>query len=554
MSTILDQYGKAIDRGSLREPQTASIRALENQYLTPMLDGLSPARLSSALRAADNGDLISQHRLFADMEERDAHLYAEMGKRKMGLLNLEWDIVPPRNATAAEKASAEWAKEAICDGVDDFEDLILACMDGVGHGFSGIELEWRKEGKELLPEFFPRPQEWFQLSQDRKALRLRDGSADGAELTPFGWIFHEHGKAKTGYIARLGLYRVLSWPFLYKAYGIGDFAEFLETFGLPFVVGKYAAGATDAEKASLMRAVTALGHDARAIMPADMVLEITKIAGGSGSGGGSHLDMVAWADKSQSKCILGGTLTSQADGKSSTNALGNVHQEVRHDIIEADARQVAGTLTRHLVYPLIALNRGGVDSLRRCPRMEFDTGVPEDLVAYADALQKLSPLFNIPASWVRERLHIPEAEEGEEVLGGKSAVADKLPAGNGVGANGGQDIPVPEAKGAAALAALAAGAVGPRAARSLRGAQEAIDTALITNVDWPMLTAPVFKPLLDALSAGMDPEAILSSMADWYPAMNDDQLVELLARAIFVADAWGRLSADEQQPAIDTAA
>lgn len=554
MSTILDQYGKAIDRGSLREPQTASIRALENQYLTPMLDGLSPARLSSALRAADNGDLISQHRLFADMEERDAHLYAEMGKRKMGLLNLDWDIVPPRNATAAEKASAEWAKEVIGDGVDDFEDLILACMDGVGHGFSGIELEWRKEGKELLPEFFPRPQEWFQLSQDRKALRLRDGSADGAELTPFGWIFHEHGKAKTGYIARLGLYRVLSWPFLYKAYGIGDFAEFLETFGLPFVVGKYAAGATDAEKASLMRAVTALGHDARAIMPADMVLEITKIAGGSGSGGGSHLDMVAWADKSQSKCILGGTLTSQADGKSSTNALGNVHQEVRHDIIEADARQVAGTLTRHLVYPLIALNRGGVDSLRRCPRMEFDTGVPEDLVAYADALQKLAPLFNIPASWVRERLHIPEAEEGEEVLGGKSAVADKLPAGNGVGANGGQDIPVPEAKGAAALAALAAGAVGPRAARSLRGAQEAIDTALIANVDWPMLTAPVFKPLLDALSAGMDPEAILSSMADWYPAMNDDQLVELLARAIFVADAWGRLSADEQQPAIDTAA
>lgn len=554
MSTILDQYGKAIDRGSLREPQTASIRALENQYLTPMLDGLSPARLSSALRAADNGDLISQHRLFADMEERDAHLYAEMGKRKMGLLNLEWDIVPPRNATAAEKASAEWAKEVIGDGVDDFEDLILACMDGIGHGFSGIELEWRKEGKELLPEFFPRPQEWFQLSQDRKALRLRDGSADGAELTPFGWIFHEHGKAKTGYIARLGLYRVLSWPFLYKAYGIGDFAEFLETFGLPFVVGKYAAGATDAEKASLMRAVTALGHDARAIMPADMVLEITKIAGGSGSGGGSHLDMVAWADKSQSKCILGGTLTSQADGKSSTNALGNVHQEVRHDIIEADARQVAGTLTRHLVYPLIALNRGGVDSLRRCPRMEFDTGVPEDLVAYADALQKMSPLFNIPASWVRERLHIPEAEEGEEVLGGKSAVTDKLPAGNGVGANGGQDIPVPEAKGAAALAALAAGAVGPRAARSLRGAQEAIDTALIANVDWPMLTAPVFKPLLDALSAGMDPEAILSSMADWYPAMNDDQLVELLARAIFVADAWGRLSADEQQPAIDTAA
>jgi phage gp29-like protein len=42
--------------------------------------------------------------------------------------------------------------------------------------------------------------------------------------------------------------------------------------------------------------------------------------------------------------ILGGTLTSQADGKSSTNALGNVHNEVRHDIRESDARQLSATL------------------------------------------------------------------------------------------------------------------------------------------------------------------------------------------------------------------
>ncbi len=547
MSAILDQFGRPIDRGALREPQTAAIRALDNQYLTPMLDGLSPARLSAALRAADNGDLISQHRIFADMEERDAHLYAEIGKRKMGLLNIDWDIVPPRNATAAEKASAEWVKEVIRDGVDDFEDLMLACMDGVGHGFSGIELEWRREGKEWLPEFFPRPQEWFQLSQDRKALRLRDGSAYGAELTPFGWILHEHGKAKSGYIARLGLYRVLSWPFLYKAYGIADFAEFLETFGLPFVVGKYAKGASEPEKASLMRAVTALAHDARAIMPADMVLEINQISGSGGTGSGSHLDMVRWADMAQSKCILGGTLTSQADGKTSTNALGNVHQEVRHDIIEADARQVAGTLTRHLVYPLIALNRGGVDSLRRCPRLAFDTGTPEDLVAYADALPKLSGLFNIPAAWVRERLHIPQAEDGEEVLGGRPmAAGDVAPIGKPDGGKAAKDIHVPDAKGAAALTALpdkSGGAISARATRSLRDAQETIDAALVADIDWPMLTAPVFKPLLDALSSGMDPESIIGHMADWYPAMNDDQLVELLSRAIFVADAWGRLSA-----------
>jgi hypothetical protein len=95
----------------------------------------------------------------------------------------------------------------------------------------------------------------------------RHASADGAPLQPFGWLVHTYGKAKTGYLGRMGLHRVLVWPFLYKAYAIGDFAEFLETFGLPIIVGKYFAGATDDEKASLLRAVTALGHDARAIMP-----------------------------------------------------------------------------------------------------------------------------------------------------------------------------------------------------------------------------------------------------------------------------------------------
>lgn len=426
-SKIVDQYGKPIDRAILAEPQTASICALENTYLTPMLDGLSPDRLASILRAADNGDLTQQHRLFSDMQERDPHLSAEMNKRHLALLNLDWDIVPPRDATAAEKASAEWCKEILKEGVDDFEDLLLACMDGVGHGFAPIELEWHKEGAELLPCFHPRPQEWFRLARDRRSLRLIDNSADGADLAPFSWVMHQHGKAKTGYLGRMGLYRVLSWPFLYKAYGIGDFAEFLETYGLPIIVGKYQPGATIDERASLRRAVMALGHDARAIMPADMALELQKVVT-SGSGGSGHLDMVDWGDKSQSKCILGATLTSQADGKSSTNALGQVHDEVRHDILEADARQVAGTITRDLIYPLIALNRGGIDSLRRCPRLVFDTSEPEDLVSYADALPKLAAVFRVPASWAREKLHIPEPEDGEEVLGGPVAAPDPVPA------------------------------------------------------------------------------------------------------------------------------
>ena len=249
MPRLVDQYGRPIDTGALREPQTARIRTLQNEYLTSQLNGLSPARLAATLRAADQGDLWAQHRLFSDMEERDAHLSAEMGKRQRAILCLDWSIKPPRNATAAEKGHAEWLTEVLTDAADPFEELLVALMDGIGHGFASVELEWRREGGELLPAFHPRPQEWFRLDRTRRELRLRDASPDGAALQPFGWVMHTYGRAKTGYLGRLGLHRVLVWPFLYKTYAIGDFAEYLETFGLPILIGKYFSGATEEEKA-----------------------------------------------------------------------------------------------------------------------------------------------------------------------------------------------------------------------------------------------------------------------------------------------------------------
>lgn len=412
---LVDQWGRPFDARELREPQTARVGGLVNEYLVSSLDGLTPSRLAATLRAADAGDLTAQARLFSDMEERDAHLSAEIGKRKLAVIGLDWTIVPPRNATRAEAAHAEWLTEVLTDAVDPVEDLILALMDGVAHGFAMTELEWRQESGEWLPSFHPRPQEWFQLdSTTRRELRLRDMSVDGAPLMPFGWVAHTHGKAKTGYLGRMGLHRVLSWPFLYKAYAVSDFAEFLETFGLPFITGKYFKHADEAEKDSLFRAVTALGHDARAIMPADMEVEIHKI---TGSGDSVHLAMVDWADRAQSKAILGQTMS--AESKSSGLGSGNaqLHAEVRRDILVADARQIAGTITRDLLYPLIALNRGNLDGLRRCPRWVFDTGEADDLALYADSLPKLVGIgMRIPVEWAHDKLRIPQPDDGSPVL------------------------------------------------------------------------------------------------------------------------------------------
>jgi phage gp29-like protein len=66
-------------------------------------------------------------------------------------------------------------------------------------------------------------------------LRLNDHSVDGAEFWDYGWLNHFH-KAKSGYISRSGLHRVLCYPYLFKNYGVKDILEFLEIYGLPIVL------------------------------------------------------------------------------------------------------------------------------------------------------------------------------------------------------------------------------------------------------------------------------------------------------------------------------
>lgn len=515
MIKILDQFGQPIDRAVLDEPQTARVTSVQNQYLTPMLGGLTPARLARTLQAADQGNLREQHRLFADMEERDGHLQAEMGKRKNAVGSLSWSIVPPRNPSAAEKAAAEWVQEMLQDAVDPVEDLLLALMDGIGHGYAPVELEWRNVGKELLPAFHPRPQEWFKLNMDRTAIHLDDSSVNGAALRSFGWVMHTPGKAKTGYQARLGVFRTLVWPFLYKAYALGDFAELLETYGLPIIVGKYFSGATADERNSLMRAVTALGHDARAIMPKEMDLEIQKVTGGAGDS--AHMAMMEWADRSQSKSILGQTLSADTGkGGGGSFALGKVHNEVRHDIRRGDARQVAATMTRDIVYPMLALNRGGFDGLARCPRFVFDLAERDDLTAYADALPKLVGIgVQVPLNWAHEQLHIPMPKENEQVL---------TTAGPSQAGGTGKDIP----------ASLTAEVQPAPIATPQAGSADAIVTAL------DQAAAPQWTALLDSVKTMVDEAtdltALQNNLVDMFGGQPQDALVKLMAAAFALAE------------------
>lgn len=512
MPTLLDQYGQPFSTSALAAPQTAHVAALQHWSVGATIDGLTPASAADALRRADHGDILAQHELFEDMFERDGHLRAEYDKRKGAPLGIEWRIAPPTDASRAERKAAAAIEDILRNTVDDLEDVILGMMDGVGHGFAPIELEWQRIGAEWVPAFHLRPQTWFQLDPTRRQIRLRDGSAEGEVLTPMGWIMHQHVKAKTGYLGRAGLARTLIWPFIYKAYAISDMAEFLETFGLPFITGKYTHGASDDEKSSLMRAVTSLGHDARAIMPDGMALEISKV---TGSGDGTpHLRMVEWADAAQSKCLLGQVLSAEAKATGMGSGVADLHAMVRRDILKADCRQLAGTLTRDLVYPLAVLNGYPIESLRRCPHWAWEINEMADIKLLSESLPVLAAGgARVPITWVHEKSGIPMAGDDEPVFGAPAPTPEPKPA------------PV---KLAAALAALAAQVTAPAPTAAERLAQEA---------------APAWGAIIDqvrALLAEVDSlSALEAALADLYGDLPIDQLAQVMELAFSAAQLAG---------------
>lgn len=521
MPQIIDIHGQPFKGEALREPQSARLSQLRREYANHPSRGLTPVRLARIMADAEMGNLQAQAELFADMEEKDAHIYSEMHKRKSAILTIDWKIDPPRNADAAEKANAEWLSEVVADILD--ADFLLALMDGIGYGYSNVEIEWQLAERQWIPgALSPRPASWFSLAHDdQNELRLRDNSPEGAVLQPFGWVRHIH-RAKSGYIARCGLHRVLAWPYLFKNYAIRDLAELLEIYGLPIRLGKYPSGIGDAEKATLLRAVTELGHAAAGIIPETMSIDFEAAATGSHD---PHLAMNDWAERSVSKAVLGGTLTSQADGKSSTNALGNVHNEVRHDLLASDARQIAATITRDLLYPLLVLNRGNLTDVRRMPRLVFDVAELEDFTAFSAALPNLVDIGTpVPVSWVQRKLGIPVPAKDEAVLVRVSkAPGPNTPAGL-----------------MAQLMALQNGDPFPD--------QTAVDAAAdaLSAATLQAQSAQMLGGLMARLASAADDSEALGMLAEAFPDMDASALAETLGNRLFIARLVGMHSAQQE--------
>lgn len=502
---------------------------------------ITPAKMKAIFEDAENGDITAQHELFMDIEERDSSIFANIQTRKRAVLGVDWVIKAPRNATPQEEKLRDEVDELFYH-IGNLEDLMMDCMDAVGHGFSALEISWAFNGTHWLPTIFThRPQSWFKWDKDDQLLLKTKDNPNGEPLREMGWVVHTH-KSRSTQAARNNLFRTLAWLYMFKHYSIHDFAEFLELYGMPIRIGKYGAGATKGEKDTLKRALAEIGHNAAGIMPESMSIELHNAANAGGAAGNNpFLQMVDWCEKSIARLILGQTLTSGADGKSSTNALGNIHNEVRRDLLVSDVKQLGQTFTQQIILPFLQINFAGVDP-NRIPTFEFDTKEPADLAVFADSLPKLVDIgMPIPVQWAMDKLGIPEAQENEAILGRVAnpqavGLSEKFAKISHIeGRNG-----CPCGCGGKAHALSAQNPTGIKE-------QDALDdltNEAFTVPDFNTQLDPITKKAVAVLMACSSYDEAAEKLAAAYPDLISEEHERYLANALFLSDLLGATNAD----------
>lgn len=522
MARLLDQYGRPVELTRLRqeqaEPTLSGVRSILSGHPA---QGLTPGKLTRLMQMAEQGDATAYLELAEEMEEKDLHYLSVLGTRKRAVAQLEINVESASD-DAADIENADMVRNWL--GREELEDEIFDILDAIGKGFSVTEIIWDMSERQWWPARLKRrDQRWFEFDRDDGETLYLRGTSGQEELWPFKYVTH-FAAAKSGLPIRGGLARAAAWAYLFKNYDLKDWITYIEVHGQPLRVGKYHTGATEADKEVLLRAVANIGTDAAAIIPSNMMIEFIEAAkSGGGTGTDIYEKLANWLDKQISKAVLGQTLTTEVSGGSLAAA--RVHDDVRRDIMRADARQLASALNRDIVRPLIDLNKG---PQKRYPRITIGLPVSIDSKQFAEALGALIDRgLKVEQSVVRDRMGLPDPDEKGDLLrpmGAAGAAAPPPP-----------PAPPPALQAAGQGAGCACHAAAPDALDAL--ADDMSD-------EWQEAVEPMVDPVRRLLGETGSLEEFRDRLAALIAEMDTATLEEMLMRGTFAARLAGQVEAD----------
>lgn len=452
----------------------------------------------------------------------DAHIGGCVSSRKSGVRSLEWEI-------DRGKAKSRQAKliESVFKDLD-ILSIVTEMLDAVLYGYQVMEVIWSlSNGGLILPKaIIGKPQQWFAFSENNELLLRTRANYNGEPVPPRKFLLLQHNSSYETPYGIPELSRCF-WPLTFKKGGLKFWVMFSEKYGMPFMIGKHPRGTGKDETDRLADQLEAMVQDAVAVIPDDSSVEILE-AQGKGASADIYSKLIEYCDKEISIALLGQNLTTEV--KSGSYAAAQAHMEVRKDIIDADKLLVEKAFNQ-LIRWIYELNfQPLASSLLPVFTMYEEEDVDKDL---AERDEKLTASMEKSGLRLSQKYYQKSYRLDDEDI--ETAVPPIISAGQASRLSEGSVPPVrgqefadnPDKEAFPDQAAL----------------DDAIDS--ITPEELQAQMESVLKPIIDLIAESGDYNAVMEKLIETYPDMDTKAIEDMLARAIFVSELWGRLNAEK---------
>lgn len=379
---------------------------------TRELAGLSPDAVKEYLEYKFKGSNFFCATAYDYAARVDLRLGSLIQTRKLALASKEWLLEYPDDSTLSESEQKETIRflKEVYEQIE-IESYICQSNNAQVRGVQNYEVIYATDGAYLFPERIDAIPAYLYMYDDRvneyryldyekaDTLALRTAgnisySQDRFNVNDFALpdinplkIIEVHsldGDAMNGFMN--GCVDSLLFAFLFKNYGLKDWAIYIERFAVPAVIAKYPALMNDQDRAVLENAVRNFGHLFNALIPKESEMNFS----GDGNKSGSTDMLKNYQDfwnTEMSLRLLGQTgTTSKLDGGS--YAAINALEGVRHDIILGDLI-VSARAVNNLNRLLKAVNP---DKIKELPMFKFKQ--LKDMEAMLKHSQMLVNLYN----------------------------------------------------------------------------------------------------------------------------------------------------------------
>jgi phage gp29-like protein len=399
-------------------------------------DQLFPQEVQNILRLALNGSLIYQERLYQKEMDTWWRMNKDINELCDAVCRAPWKVDPfiveGQKASDSAQEKADLVARAIAGfhpNIErhqrDFKGLVRDLVHSRFLGHMVDEIHWEMRGQEAMPvcavalpaRYYGYP---IQMEVEDRLMINRSGRLSNAmsDLEDFEKYPHRFVvgicQRSTAHPTVSAMFRCLAGFWLASIFGLEWLMHYAEIFGIPFRMGEYAKGDDDA-KAALLTALRDLGAGGAGVFPQNA--KITLIESAKSAAELPQKEIIDMANQAADILILGQTLTSDVSstGTGGNRALGQVHQDIRDEVLEGCIDYVAMLLNAQFVRSIIELNYGeGADEI---PKLSAKIDQPQDEESLARRDKILFVDMKVPVStdYVRKHNNLPTPSDTDDI-------------------------------------------------------------------------------------------------------------------------------------------